>query len=175
MSSCVCKVYSQQSTIDALPSLRWELFRKKNLEGEKLPLTRGTLIPHILRASNMSQRDKSYITAKPVLPALEHNGWKKSIPKGEYLPVMCFKEPAPKAVLELVKCDVKAIVTLQTALAWEMVFRALLCVKCTNCWNVQKSNLCEDLNDINMWIINNQSILCFPNHAHETNIFTGFV
>jgi len=65
----------------------------------------------------MSQRDKSYITAKPVLPALEHNGWKKSIPKGEYLPVMCFKEPAPKAVLELVKCDVKAIVTLQTALA----------------------------------------------------------
>jgi len=31
----VCKVYSQQSTIDALPSLRWELF----------PPTRGTLIP----------------------------------------------------------------------------------------------------------------------------------
>jgi len=30
----VCKVYSQQSTIDALPSLRWKLFRKKNLEGE---------------------------------------------------------------------------------------------------------------------------------------------
>ena len=57
----VCKVYSQQSTIDALPSLRWELF----------PPTRGTLIPHILRANYMSQRDKSYITAKPVLPALE--------------------------------------------------------------------------------------------------------
>ena len=36
----VCKVYFQQSTIDALPSLRWELFRKKNLKGEKLPPTR---------------------------------------------------------------------------------------------------------------------------------------
>ena len=71
----VCKVYSQQSIIDALPSLRWELFCKKNLEGEKLPPTRGTLIPHILRANYMSQRDKSYITAKPALPALEDNGW----------------------------------------------------------------------------------------------------
>jgi len=57
----VCKVYSQQRTIDALPSLRWELFRKKNLEGEKLPPTRGTLIPHILRANYMSQR------ASPIL------------------------------------------------------------------------------------------------------------
>jgi len=27
----VCNVYSQQSTIDALPSLRWELFLKKKL------------------------------------------------------------------------------------------------------------------------------------------------
>jgi len=46
LKSFVCKVYSQQSTIDALPSLRWVLFRKKSLEGEKLPPTRGTLIPH---------------------------------------------------------------------------------------------------------------------------------
>jgi len=71
----VCKVYSQQSTIDALPNLWWELFRKKNLEGEKLLPTRGTLILHTLRANYMSQRDTSYITAKPVLPALEHIEW----------------------------------------------------------------------------------------------------
>jgi len=53
----------------------------------------------------MSQRDKSYITAKPVLPALEHNGWEINS-KGEYVPVL--KEPAPKAVLELVKCGCQA-------------------------------------------------------------------
>jgi len=78
----VCKVYSQQSTIHALPSLRWELFRKKNLEGEKLPPTRGTLILHIFRANYMSQRDKSYITAKPVLSALEHNEWEINSKEG---------------------------------------------------------------------------------------------
>ena len=112
----VCKVYSQQSTIDALPSLRWELFRKKNLEGEKLPPTRGTLIPHILRANYMSQRDKSYTTAKPVLPALEHNGWEINF-QGEYVPGMCIKEPAPKAVLELVKCGCKGNCDSATVLA----------------------------------------------------------
>jgi len=101
----VCKVYSQQSTIDALPSLilRWTLFRKRNVEGEKLPPSRGTLLPHILRANYMSQWDKSYITTKPVLPALEHHG-RKINSKGEYVPVMCLKERAPKAILELVKC-----------------------------------------------------------------------
>ena len=80
----VCKVYFQVSTIDALSSLRWQLFRKKNLNGEKQPPTRGTLVLHILRANYMSQRDKFYITAKPVLSALEYNEWKINS-KGGYM------------------------------------------------------------------------------------------
>ena len=50
----VCNVYSERSGLYTLPALRWELFRKKNLEGEKLPPTRGTLLPHIVRANYMS-------------------------------------------------------------------------------------------------------------------------
>ena len=99
----ICKVYSEQSHIDTLPELRWELFRKKNLESEKLPPTRGTLLPHILRANYMSMRDKSYISSIPKLPPLELNGWEVN-PAGGYLPIKCLKNPAPGAVLELVKC-----------------------------------------------------------------------
>jgi len=32
--------------------LWWELFRRKNLDGEKLPQTIGTLISHIQRANS---------------------------------------------------------------------------------------------------------------------------
>jgi len=94
---------SANSNLDTLPELRWELFRHKNLEGEKLPPTRGTLLPHILCTNYILMRDKSYITAKPVLLALEINGWNLGS-EGVYRPTMCLKDPAPKAVLVLVKC-----------------------------------------------------------------------
>jgi len=54
----VCRVYSANSNLDTLPKLRWELFWHKNLEGEKLPPTRGTLLPHILCTNYISIRDK---------------------------------------------------------------------------------------------------------------------
>lgn len=50
-------------------------------------------------------RDKSYISPKPTLPMLEKNGWNKV--KTHYEPVRCLAPPAPKAVLELVKCSCK--------------------------------------------------------------------
>lgn len=100
--SDVCNVYSEQSHTDTLPKLRRELFPKKTLEGERLPPTRGTLLPHILRASYMSMRDKSFTSSVPNLPPLELNGWQVS-PAGGYLPVKCLENPDPEAVLE-VKC-----------------------------------------------------------------------
>jgi len=86
---------SAKSNLDTLPELRWELFRHKNLEGEKLPPTRGTLLPHILCTNYISVRDKSYITAKPVLLALEINGWDLGSER-VYRPTMCLKDPVPK-------------------------------------------------------------------------------
>jgi len=75
LETFVCRAYSAKSNLDTLPELRWELFWHRNLEEEKLPPTRGTLLPHILHANNMSMKNKSYVMAKPVLLALEINGW----------------------------------------------------------------------------------------------------
>ena len=100
----VCTVYSANGP-KSLPGLRWELFRTKNREGEMLPPTRASLLPHIIRANYISRRDKSYIAVRPVLPPIEQNGW--DLQDGLYTPVMCLCLPAPKAVIELTKCGCK--------------------------------------------------------------------
>ena len=100
----VCRVYSPKGPT-TLPSLRWELFRSKNLEGEMLPPTRATLLPHICRANYITMRDKSYQTSCPELPPIEANGW--NLEKELYVPVRCLALPAPRAVIELIKCHCK--------------------------------------------------------------------
>ena len=100
----VCLVYSSNGQ-SQLSSLRWEMFRSRNLEGELLPPTLSTLLPHIQRTNYICTRDKSYVSSKPTLPKLEENGW--TIKDGIYEPVHCVSQPAPKAVLELAKCGCK--------------------------------------------------------------------
>ncbi len=100
----MCLVYSSTGT-KSLPSLRWDLFQSKNLEGEMLPPTRAALLPHIIRANYITMRDKSYKTNCPNLPRIEENGW--NLDNGKYVPVMCLSPPAPRAVLDLVKCGCK--------------------------------------------------------------------
>ena len=97
----VCQTYFPKGPM-TLPSLRWELFRSRNLEAEMLPPTRGTLLPHIMRTNFVSMRDKSYVTPMPILPKLELNGC--SMNENIYIPVKSLLLPAPRAVLELVKC-----------------------------------------------------------------------
>ena len=95
-----CNVYCERSDLVTLPALRWKLFRKKNLEGEKLLPTRGTLQPHIVRTNYMSMRDKSYISVMAKLPPLEQNG--SEVRSDErYPPIKCLNKPAPEAVLLL--------------------------------------------------------------------------
>ena len=60
----VCSVYApEHCPFRKIPDLRWELFRTKNLEGEKLPPTVPTLFLHILRCNFITMRDKSYVEA----------------------------------------------------------------------------------------------------------------
>ena len=100
----VCKVYSGNGPV-IISELRWELFCSRSLEGEMLPLTRGSLLPHLLRSNYMAIRDKSYTTLSPHLPPIEEHGWEQD---GElYVPLRCTNPPAPKAVLELTKCGCK--------------------------------------------------------------------
>ena len=101
----VCRVYSSSGPT-TLPALRWELFRSKNLEGEMLPPTRASLLPHITRANYVAMRDKSYSTNHPILPLIEQSGWVEE--DGMYVPGRCLRLPAPRAVLELTKCACKS-------------------------------------------------------------------
>ena len=100
-----CKVYSDLG-IKSLPQLRWELFRTRNLEGESLPPTRAAILPHIIRANYVCMRDKSYQESCPTLPPIEDSGW--VLEGSNYLPVKCLELPAPKAVLELIRCSCKS-------------------------------------------------------------------
>ena len=72
-----------------------------------LPRTRAALLPHIIRANYVTMRDKSYLTDCLELPSIEENGW-NLLESGCYIPVKCLALPAPKAVLELIKCGCKA-------------------------------------------------------------------
>ena len=87
----VCHVYCATGTITEVPKLRWELFRSKNLEGEKLTPTRGALLPHILRANYISMREKLYTGSYPTLLELQDNGW--IVEDNKYLPVKCLNHP----------------------------------------------------------------------------------
>ncbi len=99
LETFVCEVYAAKSSIKVLPDLRFHMFRAKNCESEMLPPTRATLIPHIQRTNYVAMRDKGYTTSQPSLPSLEGNGWSK-----EGMPVRCLVPPAPRAVIEMVKC-----------------------------------------------------------------------
>ena len=70
-----------------------------------LPPTRGAFLPHILRANYVTMRDKSYTATCPVLPPIEQCGW--VLENGVNIPVQSLNLPAPKAVIELVKCACK--------------------------------------------------------------------
>ena len=89
----VCCVYApKECSIRTIPELRWELFRSKNLEGKKLSPTLPTLYPHIMRSNFITEKDKSYTTAHPEDSA------------SKIVPLKCLALPAPKSLLELVKC-----------------------------------------------------------------------
>jgi len=106
MERFICNVYSSKSSCVTVVDLRWELFKTKNFEGEKLPPTQNTLKPHIQRVNFISRRDKSYKEPRPILPHPKDNGWEQKA-DGKLEPVRCLDKPAPQAVLELVKCGCK--------------------------------------------------------------------
>ena len=91
-----------------LPALRWKLFSTKNKEAENLPPCRATLVPHIQRTNYLSQIHKSYHQTHPELPSLTESGWTKEKYGNVLCPVHCLVPPAPRAILELIKCGCKA-------------------------------------------------------------------
>ena len=136
----VCMAYSSKGPL-ILASLRWEMFRSRSLQGELLPPTRGTLLPHIQRANYICRRDKSYVTSKPRLPKLEENGW--SLQDNSYEPIRCVTPPATKVVLELVKCGCRKKCSTNCSCLKDKLPCTALCKcyawECNSCSEFQKS------------------------------------
>ena len=103
----VCLAYAKDGA-KTLSALRWDLFRTKNLESELLPPTRATLLPHIQRTNYVCLVGRSYSSTHPDLPALTDCGWRLDEKDGSLKPVLCLLPPAPKSIIELVKCACKA-------------------------------------------------------------------
>lgn len=143
----VCRVYCTSGP-SILPALRWEMFRSRNLEGESLPPTRATILPHITRANYIAMRDKSYTSSCPVLPPIEENGW--LVEGTVYKPVKCLEEPAPKAVIELTKCGCKSGCVGSRCKCYSNKLPCTPLCKCyaTECANVIKEDVREgDIED----------------------------
>ena len=102
----VCKAYSRKTPTTQVAELRWELFRTCNKEGEQLPPTLDTLIPHLQRAHVITQIAKGYTDPHPEILPLVGNGWEETSP-GVVMPIMCLSLPAPQAALALTKCGCK--------------------------------------------------------------------
>ena len=120
-----------------LPSLRWEQFRSKNLEGEVLPPTRAALPPHIIRANYALCGTND--TSQTVL-SIEENEW-NLLESGCFIPVKCLALPAPKAVLKLIKCGCKAGCKGQCSCS----INSLPCTPLCKCYSGDCANIVRDI------------------------------
>ena len=101
----LCSIYAPTDCpIRKIPELRHNLFLSKNIE--KLPPSIAAFYLHLLRTNFTAARYKSYVTAVPNLPEITLSGWK--IVDEKFVPVLCLLPPAPKSILELVKCGCNA-------------------------------------------------------------------
>ena len=99
----ICQLYVQNTSITNVKDLRWWLFRKKQAKSERLPPTEAALQQAIMRANYQAMVWNNDIVPDPQLPSPQNFGWK--LEDNEWLPVMTTLPPAPKAVIQLVKCD----------------------------------------------------------------------
>ena len=142
----VCNMYSTTGPT-TVSLLRWELFRSKNMEGEMLPPTRASLLPHIQRVNFICMRDKSYNKKIPVLPPIEENGW--IIENGAHIPKRCLLPPAPKAVIELTKCGCKAGCKDLKCICLKNGLPCTTLCKCYSftCENINQTEIVDDENE----------------------------
>ena len=137
----VCAVYASNNKYKSVKELRWELFKSKNLEGEKLPPTLGALKPHIQRANLISLIAKGYREPQPQISLLTDNGWEKA--DGTLSPKKCLEPPAPQAVLELVKCGCRLQCTSHCSCYKNNLPCTALC-KCSDCGNTADYDISQD-------------------------------
>ena len=75
---------------------------EKNCQAEKLPPTKGALVPAVKRAQHQVQIWANAIISNPEASNQESYGWQRI--DGLFVSVMTTLPPAPDAIVELVKC-----------------------------------------------------------------------
>ena len=100
-----CMVYAPKSSKRTLAELRWELFRLKGREGEKLPPKLSSFLPHLWRANYIAMVWKSSRHHVSELPSPLLHGWE--IVDDKNVSIKCLKPATPEAMLALVKCGCK--------------------------------------------------------------------
>ncbi len=91
----VCLLYATGDVCaSTVRDLRWSLFAQQGKEGQQLPPTMGTLIPHTHRAFYMALVWKTSIKPCPQLPSPTNYYW-ESI-DNRLQPVYCINSPAPE-------------------------------------------------------------------------------
>lgn len=106
MERFVCLLYSTGDLCaDDIKQLRWQLFAQKNKEGQQLPPTTGTLVPHTTRAYYMALVWRYSRCPCPEIPPPTDFFWERV--DGRLRPTYCTRAPAPEAILHLHKCNCK--------------------------------------------------------------------
>ena len=134
----MCRLYLPSVQIATIKELRWFLFSKKQYADEKLPPTKTALQQMIKRANYVVLVVKECGSPYPDLPAPIFHGWGQDGERLQEIPTTL--PPAPKAVLELVKCGCRGSCT---TLSWKHSLKHSL--KCTDMCGSCESN-CENRN-----------------------------
>ena len=98
----MCQLYVPLTQIKTVEELRWFLFSKGQYSDEKLPPTKGALEQMIKRANYVALVWKECGTPHPDLPEPTSHGWSQDGDRLQAIPTTLL--PAPKTVLELIKC-----------------------------------------------------------------------
>lgn len=99
----ICKVYDTRTKTRLLSTLRWQMFSGRQVVGEKLPPSHGTLVPAIKRVNFQALIWSQDDQAHPVIPSPIDHGW--CLKDEQLIPVMCETPCAPDIILQLIKCS----------------------------------------------------------------------
>ena len=131
----VCQLYIPSTQLRTIGEVRWLLFSKKQHVDEQLPPTKAALHQMTRRANLVALVWKSCDNPNPSIPSPILHGWQQD---GDRLqPVPTTLPPAPKAVLQLIKCGCKGIcITMSCTCRKHNLKCTDMCgsceVKCTN-------------------------------------------
>ena len=100
----ICMLYDKSTEYD-INDLRFKLFSRKGISGEKLPPTLDALTLHLRRANYQCYIWKSSCTPLLSLPGPNGNGWIRTEHGLEHDKML--REAVPDAIIELIRCTCK--------------------------------------------------------------------